>query len=70
MNIKNNFIHGDASDIINLNSAGISRAKLLVITIQNLFDSKSIIMSARNLNPKIRILAVIKDEFFMMSLKI
>ena len=68
-NIKNNFIHGDASEIINLNSAGISRAKLLVITIQNLFESKSIIMSVRNLNPKIRILAVIKDEIFYDELK-
>ena len=67
--IKNNFIHGDASEIINLNSAGISRAKLLVITIQNLFESKSIIMSVRNLNPKIRILAVIKDEIFYDELK-
>ena len=40
MNIKNNFIHGDASDIINLNAAGISRAKLIVITIQNLYEFK------------------------------
>jgi len=50
-------IYGDASSAVVLEAAGIHRARLLLVTVPVAFDVELIVRRARQLDPKLRIVA-------------
>ncbi len=63
------YIAGDATEDQNLQRAGISRARTIIITTPSDADTLFITVSAKNLNPKIRVVARVSDERNVQKLK-
>lgn len=65
LGIHNNghiFMHGDASDDEMLLNAGIEKAKAIILTLPNDAENVFIALSARELNPSIRIISRASNE--------
>lgn len=60
-------VFGDSSQEIVLEAASIERAALLVVTMPGIVTAQSIVVHARKMNPKIKVVARISDpEFFQV----